>query len=82
MNDKQIMEGILNSTKGVCDLYMHGSIESATANVHQAFTDALNDTLCMQNAVYNQMSRKGWYQTQQADAQQKQQLKQKYSSCC
>ena len=82
MNDKQIMEGILNSTKGVCDLYMHGSIESATANVHQVFTDALNDTLCMQNAVYNQMSRQGWYQTQQADEQQKQQLRQKFSSCC
>ena len=82
MNDKQIMEGLLNSTKGVCDLYMHGSIESASANVHQAFTDALNDTLCMQNAVYNQMSSHGWYQTQQADEQQKQQLRQKFSGCC
>ena len=34
MNDKEIMEGILLTTKGVCDLYMHGSIESATPNVH------------------------------------------------
>ena len=28
MNDRQIMEGILLTTKGVCDLYMHGAIES------------------------------------------------------
>ena len=82
MNDREIMEGILNTTKGVCDLYMHGSIESATANVHQTFTTALNDSLCMQNAIYKQMSQRGWYQTQQASEQQKQQLKQKYSACC
>ena len=43
MNDKDIMEGILLTTKGVCDLYLHGSIESATPNVHQAFNTALND---------------------------------------
>ena len=49
MNDKEIMEGILLTTKGVCDLYMHGSIESATPNVHEAFNTALNDSLCMQD---------------------------------
>ena len=51
MNDKDIMEGILLTTKGVCDLYLHGSIESATPNVHQAFSTALNDALCMQNRI-------------------------------
>ena len=45
MNDKDIMEGILLTTKGVCDLYMHGSIESATPNVHQTFNAALNDAV-------------------------------------
>ena len=28
MDDKNLMESLLMSTKGVCDLYMHGSIES------------------------------------------------------
>ena len=56
MNDKEIMEGILLTTKGVCDLYMHGSIESATPNVHQAFNTALNDALCMQSGIYKQMA--------------------------
>ena len=36
MDDRDIMENILLTTKGVCDLYMHGSIESATPNVRQA----------------------------------------------
>ena len=37
MNDQMIMENILLTTKGACDLYMHGTIESATQNVQQAF---------------------------------------------
>lgn len=83
MNDKEIMEGMLLSAKGVCDLYMHGSIESGTENVHNAFTTALEDGLCMQKAIYKQMSDKGWYTAQQAQAQQIQQVKQKYqNSCC
>lgn len=80
MNDKQIMENILLTTKGACDLYMHGSIESPTANVHQVFTTALNNALCMQDEIYKQMSAKGWYPTEQATQQQLTQVKQKYAS--
>ena len=61
------MEDILLLEKGVCDLYMHGAIESSTANVHQAFNTALNDSLCMQDDVYKKMSQKGWYQMEQAE---------------
>ena len=67
MNDKSLMENILLLEKGVCDLYMHGAIESSTANVHQAFNTALNDSLCMQDDVYKKMSGKGWYQPEQVE---------------
>ena len=67
MNDKNLMEDILLLEKGVCDLYMHGAIESSTANVHQAFNTALNDSLCMQDDVYKKMSQKGWYQMEQVE---------------
>ena len=80
MNDKDIMEGILLTTKGVCDLYLHGSIESATPNVHQAFSTALNDALCMQNSIYKQMSDRGWYTGEQVQPQKLQQVKNKFSS--
>ena len=33
MDDKCIMENLLLVTKGACDLYLHGSIESPTAFV-------------------------------------------------
>ena len=80
MSDKEIMEGILLTTKGACDLFMHGSIESGTPKVHQAFSTALNDAICMHSNVYKQMSDHGWYTTEQAQQQKLQQVKQKYST--
>ncbi len=79
MNDQMIMENILLTTKGACDLYMHGTIESATQNVQQAFDAALSDSLCMQGDIYQKMADKGWYPSQQADQQQIDQVRQKYS---
>lgn len=81
MSDKEIMEGILLNTKGAIDLYMHGTVESGTANVHQAFNTALNDSICMQNSIYKQMESHGWYSSEQATQPQLQQVKQKYTCC-
>ena len=80
MDDKSIMENILLTTKGVCDLYMHGAIESSTANVHSQFDKALNESLCMQNEIYTKMAAKGWYPTQKAEQQKIQQVKQKFAT--
>ena len=79
MNDQMIMENILLTTKGACDLYMHGAIESATQNVQQAFDCALNDSLSMQSDVYRKMADKGWYPAQQVDQQQLDQVRRKYA---
>ena len=80
MNDKEIMENLLLNLKGECDLMMHGAIESATANVHSAFTQATTETIAMQNEVYAKMAQKGWYPAQNADAQQISAVKQKFSN--
>ena len=80
MNDKEIMTGILNAVKGECDLMMHGTIESATPNVHAAFKCALDDMLAAQNQIYTQMSAKGWYPAEQAEAQKITDAKQKFAN--
>lgn len=80
MDDKTIMDTILSSTKGMCDLMMHGAIESSTPEVHSTFTQGFNETLSMQNEIYNKMSQKGWYPMQQAESQQISAVKQKFSS--
>jgi len=82
MDDKNIMEGILLTTKNACDLYMHGTIESGTANVHQAFEGALRDALTMQDSIYKDMASRGWYAPEQVQQQKIDQVKQKYTSGC
>ncbi len=80
MEDKDIMEKELLIIKGVCDLYLHGTIESTTADVHTAFKDALNVSLDIQNKIYNLMSEKGWYKTQTVEQAQIDTVKQEFAS--
>lgn len=80
MEDKYLMESLLMSTKGVCDLYMHGTIESNTENVHCAFENALEEELAIQDEIYKIMSDKGWYPTQQAGQQQIDGVKMKFAN--
>ena len=80
MNDKDLLEDILLTVKGGSDLYLHGTIESATPNVHSTFDKALYDSLKMQNEIYSKMSSKGWYPSQQAEQTKIDQAKQKFSA--
>ena len=79
MEDRDLMESELLTLKGVCDLYMHGTIEATTAEVHNAFKNALNESLKIQNKIYNLMAEKGWYPMQNAGEQQINNVKQKYA---
>ena len=80
MQDKDLMENELLVIKGVCDLYLHGTIESTTAEVHTAFKEALNESLDIQNKLYNLMAEKGWYKTDIADQTKIDSAKQKYAN--
>ena len=80
MDDRNLMQDILLLEKGVCDLYMHGAIESSTQNINQTFKSALNESLCMQDDIYKKMEAKGWYQTENAQQDKINTLKQKYSN--
>ena len=51
MDDKCIMEGLLLDAKSVCDLYMHGAIESSSANVRRTFSAAFDDALSMGETI-------------------------------
>lgn len=79
MDDKCIMENLLLTTKGACDLYLHATIEASTPNVNQAFSSALNSSLSMQDRIYKQMEQKGWYSADNAPQQKIDQVKQKYT---
>ena len=76
------MENILLLEKGVCDLLMHGTIESTTSNVIRRFNTALGSALNMQDQIYDKMTAKGWYPTEQAEQNKVSKVKQKFSSQC
>lgn len=80
MEDRDLMENELLVIKGVCDLYLHGAIESTTSEVHCAFKEALNESLNMQNHIYNLMAEKGWYKTDTAEQQKIDETKNKYAN--
>lgn len=79
MNDEKIMENLLLTTKGVCELYLHGAIESSTQNVNSTFDHALQQSLCMQDGLYQKMAAQGWYPSEQAQQQQIQKVKNKFA---
>ena len=80
MNDQQLMENMLMLEKGVCDLYLHATIEASSDDVRSRFSAALNSSLAMQDEIYSKMSEKGWYKTECAEQEKISQLKQQF--CC
>lgn len=80
MEDRDLMEKELLLIKGTCDLYLHGTIESSTAEVHSVFKEALNECLNIQNKIYNLMAEKGWYKMNVAEQTKIDTVKQKYSN--
>lgn len=80
MEDRELMERELVLMKGVTDLYLHGTIESETKEVHEAFQCALEESLNIQNHIYNLMKEKGWYPTEAAEQQKIDMVKQKYNN--
>lgn len=79
MEDKNLMEGILLLEKGVCDLYMHGALESPSDGVHKTFNEALSESICMQDTLFEKMQQKGWYPTEMAEQKKIDSVKSKFS---
>ncbi len=79
-DDRNVMENMLLLEKGVCDLFMHGAIESSTADVRNTFEDALHTALSMEDRIYTEMESRGWYSTEQADSSKMNSVKMKFAS--
>ncbi len=78
--ERMACETILMETKGMADLYMHGTLESSTPNVRSAMNDGLREVLMMQQTVYDHMAKKGWYPPAQAQQDQINQTRQKFQN--
>ncbi len=79
MKDQELMEVLLSLVKSGAGFCHHGTVEASTPNVREAFKSAMNDMLCMQAELYDQMAARGWYKPEQAEQNKVSALKLKYS---
>jgi len=67
MTDKILMDNMLLLLKSTVEVYVHGSLESSTKPVHNILKNNLDETIKMQDELYNKMTEYGWYQISNVD---------------
>ncbi len=70
MNDKLLMEQMLLLLKSTTEVYVHGSLESSNEPVHKALRNGLDETLTLQDDLYNKMTEYGWYTIQNIEVKE------------
>lgn len=61
MDNKTVLENILNLTKSLTTLYMYSTIESSNEGSREVFHQGLLDNLEMQDEIYQNMKDDGMY---------------------
>ena len=80
MQEKELFKDVLSSQKFITDTYNTFTNECSTANVRDEFLSILNEEHQMQADVFDEMKKRGWYQTPQAEQQMISQAKQKFEN--
>ena len=78
MKDKEIMDDALTSQKSITELYNQFANECATDNIRGTMMSILKEEHDMQADVFDEMQKRGWYQTPPAEQQKIQSTKQKF----
>ncbi|NLJ30350.1 MAG: spore coat protein [Clostridiales bacterium] len=80
MQEKEVFNDVLSSQKFITDTYNTFANECVTPNVRSEFMRILNEEHQIQSEVFDEMQKRGWYQTPAAEQQKIQQAKQKYQN--
>ncbi len=79
-NDQDIMDDLLTMEKQIISAYNTGITESSCQNLRQTLTSNLLETHQLQHTIFDTMKKKGWYQTKDAQDQDVNNAKNKYSN--
>ena len=63
MLDQLIMDNYLLVLKSTVEVYVHGTLEASNKEIKNTLKESLNDILDMQEKTYNEMTKYGWYTT-------------------
>lgn len=80
MQEKEVFDDVLTSQKFITDTYNTFTNECATPNIRDEFLNILTEEHQIQADVFDEMKKRGWYTTPQAEQQKIQQAKQKYQN--
>lgn len=80
MKDKDMMDDALSSQKFITGVYNTFANECNEPNIRNEMLNILNDEHHIQAELYTEMTKRGWYAVQNANPQQIQSTKQKFSS--
>lgn len=78
--DKDILTDVLSSQKFVTEGYNTFANECVCPALKADFMNILSEEHCIQNEVFTEMQKRGWYPTEAADQNKVNQTKQKYMS--
>ena len=76
-SDKDRLQDGLATQKFITENFNMAANESATPEVRGAFMSILKDEHDIQNEIFTEMQRRGWYQVQPAEQQKIQQARTK-----
>lgn len=79
-SDKDMLTDMLSSQKFATDNYNTFANECATPAVKTDFMNILSEEHQIQNELFTEMQKRGWYPTEAADQNKVNQAKQKYSA--
>ena len=63
MDSKLLMENYLLVLKSTVEVYVHGTLESSNNDIKELLKCGLDETMTHQKDTYNEMTKYGWYQT-------------------
>lgn len=80
LSEQDIMNDLLTMEKQITSAYNTGITEASCQNLRQTLTNNLVDTQQLQYTIFDTMKKKGWYPTKDAQDQDVNNAKNKYSS--
>jgi spore coat protein CotF len=80
MEEREVFNDILSSQKFTTETYNTFANECVTPNIRSEFMRILTEEHEIQADVFDEMKKRGWYQTPAAEQQKIQQAKQKFQN--
>lgn len=80
MEDKLIMQNLLDCTKSLCNLLNQSSVEANETSLSNDFKNVLGVFLNVQHETYKAMQEEGWYPVEQVKAPAINKVKTKFAS--